>query len=304
LPSSPPTLPIKHGTLTNTFQAAFTNKELRELINLSHDLPVRFNPIDPCYLPSEVDIKAGGRASKRRFEILSKRAQAPPTSSNSADLKSWSFAFRRAPTAFLPSPTNTLASIRFKVTNSPPDIQEIEDMPASLAFRSIGYSSEPLPGMLNIGVPFKHSTGTIPNDGLGRVLDSAMPEGDEGEGSRHVPGMYCAGWVKRGPTGVIASTMTDAFQTAEIIAEDWIAGAPFIGVGDGEGLEGKRVETVGKRVKAGWGAIKAEAEKRGIRAIGWEDWKKIGEEEARRGKEVGKVREKFGSVEEMLKVLD
>ena len=33
-------------------------------------------------------------------------------------------------------------------------------------------------------------------------------------------GMYCSGWVKRGPVGVILTTMEDAFETAECIAQD------------------------------------------------------------------------------------
>jgi len=35
-----------------------------------------------------------------------------------------------------------------------------------------------------------------------------------------LPGVYCSGWVKRGPVGVIATTMTDAFETADTIHQD------------------------------------------------------------------------------------
>ena len=102
--------------------------------------------------------------------------------------------------------------------------------------------------------------------------------------------MYCAGWVKRGPTGVIASTMQDAFTSADIVAKDWADGVTFIGSNS--------------EPKAGWNEVKKEAEKRGIRSIGWEDWLKIDKEEKRRGQAKGKEREKCHSVQEMLKILD
>ena len=32
--------------------------------------------------------------------------------------------------------------------------------------------------------------------------------------------MYCSGWVKRGPIGVIVSTMNDGFETAKSVIDD------------------------------------------------------------------------------------
>jgi hypothetical protein len=39
-----------------------------------------------------------------------------------------------------------------------------------------------------------------------------------------LPGVYCSGWIKRGATGIIATTMADAFQTASAILDDIRAG--------------------------------------------------------------------------------
>ena len=103
--------------------------------------------------------------------------------------------------------------------------------------------------------------------------------------------MYCAGWVKRGPTGVIASTMDDAFHSADIIMQDWQDEVKFNELSDGE-------------TRGGWEAVKREIEKRGIRSVSWADWEKIDAVERSRGKENGKVREKVRSVDEMLKILD
>ena len=162
---------------------------------------------------------------------------------------------------------------------------------AEFAFKSIGYKSEPLQGLLEIGVPFDENLGIIPNDWCGRVINSS--QGPAGPlTAQHVPGMYCAGWVKRGPTGVIASTMSDAFATAEAIADDWYSHALFIGT-----------ENSGSP-KDGWAGLKGEAEKRGCRRVSWQDWEKIDKAERQRGKEKGKEREKFTRIEDMLAVLD
>jgi len=37
-------------------------------------------------------------------------------------------------------------------------------------------------------------------------------------------GVYCSGWVKRGPVGVLATTMNDAFETGKVIVEDLKSG--------------------------------------------------------------------------------
>ena len=63
-------------------------------------------------------------------------------------------------------------------------------------------------------MPFDERGGTIPNDG-GRVLDA------DGE---PLPGVYCAGWIKRGPSGVIGTNKKDATETVELLLEDARAG--------------------------------------------------------------------------------
>ena len=153
--------------------------------------------------------------------------------------------------------------------------------------------------MSALSIPFDENLGVIPNDLTGRILSPSA--GLSPQTAAHLPGMYCAGWVKRGPTGVIASTMLDAFATAEAIATDWEGRAVFLngghGAGDGNGKgEGER--------RMGWEVLRKEAEERGLRRISWEDWRKIDAAERERGRRRGKEREKFGSVGEMLSVLD
>lgn len=200
-----------------------------------------------------------------------------PGTSDPAGLDSTTFEW----TALNPSPFDHQASA--EGTGSTVDI------PSSLAFRSIGYKAEALPGFSELGIPFKDSQGIIPNDGLGRVLNDNDGWSESGT-AKHIPGLYCAGWVKRGPTGVIASTMADAFATADSIAEDWHAHEPFLN---------KNHES-----KLGWNGVKVEAEERGCRRVSWHDWKKIDAVEKAVGQRNGKGREKFTRVEDMLTVLD
>ena len=151
--------------------------------------------------------------------------------------------------------------------------------PTSLAFRSIGYKSVAIDGMEDLGIKFDERRGIIPNDSHGRITSLS----EDGTG---IPGLYCSGWVKRGPAGVIANTMEDAFDTAESIAQDWEYEDPFISD------------------SGGWDALQQHAAVQCLRPVGWDDWKKIDAAEKKRGKANGKEREKFTSIPKMLSVLD
>jgi ferredoxin--NADP+ reductase len=91
---------------------------------------------------------------------------------------------------------------------------EFEALSAQMVLRSVGYQSVPLPG-----VPFDPRASVVPN-ALGRVL---------GEDGSPLPGEYVAGWLKRGPTGVIGTNKSDAAETVRCVLED-LAGGP--GEGD------------------------------------------------------------------------
>ena len=93
---------------------------------------------------------------------------------------------------------------------------EREVIPCGIVFRSVGYRGVGLPG-----VPYDERTGTIPNAG-GRVL---------GEGAVAIPGLYCAGWIKRGPNGVIGTNKKDAVETVTALLDDARAGLLSAGGG-------------------------------------------------------------------------
>jgi ferredoxin--NADP+ reductase len=89
-----------------------------------------------------------------------------------------------------------------RVSAEPTD--ERETIPCGIVFRSVGYLGVELPG-----IPFDARRATIPNEN-GRV--------------REVPGVYCAGWIKRGPSGVIGTNKKDATETVDLLLEDARAG--------------------------------------------------------------------------------
>ena len=101
--------------------------------------------------------------------------------------------------------TELVADERGRVRAEPTD--EHETIPCGIVFRSVGYQRVELPG-----VPFDGGR-AIPNEG-GRV------------GRRQArPGVYCAGWIKRGPSGVIGTNKKDATETVDLPVEDARAGS-------------------------------------------------------------------------------
>ncbi|ORY10028.1 hypothetical protein BCR34DRAFT_486361 [Clohesyomyces aquaticus] len=275
--------------------AAFTIKEVRELMKIPS---VGFDPIDTSLYPPNINTLP--RVQKRIAQVLTKGS----VSSSTASPRSWGLAFLLAPNSMQAANSNHLSAVHFTNQVFTPDsdpfsksasvvsTNQTTSIPASLAFRSVGYKSAAIPGLLDLGVPFDEKLGIIANDLYGRVMNPSIGLGYLTAG--HVSGLYCAGWVKRGPTGVIASTMEDAFASAEAIAMDWEQNVPFLNTEQG------RSTSTG----LGWDGVKDDVIGKGVRPLDWKDWKMIDAAEKERGRNIGKEREKFGSVDEMLRVLD
>lgn len=268
-------------------QVSFTIKEVRELMRLPS---VAFEPIDRGLLPA--DVSSLPRTAKRLTKLLLEGS-----SLSIADAgKSWALDFLMSPIRFMSSRTTNylhLGSVDFRIMKvlgfdqlDPAAKVEGTDgeqsIPTSLAFRSIGYQSESLPGMRDLGINFDETRGIIANDYHGRLVSPVQGANP----AEAIPGMYCAGWVKRGPTGVIANTMEDSFATAEAIIADWANKTPFLGGGNG------------------WESLKEEVAAKESRTVSWQDWLKIDAAEKSRGKFLGKEREKFTNPQDMLACLD
>jgi ferredoxin--NADP+ reductase len=134
---------------------------------------------------------------------------------------------------------------------------ERETLSTGIVFRSVGYRGVALPG-----VPFDEDTGTVPND-RGRVA----------------PGVYVAGWIKRGPSGVIGTNKKDATETVELLLED-LRDAPR------KGRSAAEVEAV--------------LLDRGVQLVVYEGWTSIDELERAAGEPVGRPRVKICTWEDLL----
>jgi ferredoxin/flavodoxin---NADP+ reductase len=141
-----------------------------------------------------------------------------------------------------------------------------ETVSCELVFRSVGYRGLPCPG-----APFDESSGTMPN-ASGRVL---------AEDGQALPGVYCAGWIKRGPTGVIGTNKKDATETVEALLADAAAGV--IG---GSAAPAEEVD-----------ALLAE---RGVDVVTYAGWEAIDAAERARGEPQGRPRVKLTSWDELL----
>jgi len=120
---------------------------------------------------------------------------------------------------------------------------EYERLDVQMVLRSVGYQSVPLPG-----VPFDERTYTVPNQ-AGRVI---------GPAGAPLPREYVAGWLKRGPTGVIGTNKSDAADTVRSLLADCVAGqAP-------DGLNGAAREQLA-------GVLAS----RGVLAVTYADWLRV-----------------------------
>ncbi|XP_033923252.1 NADPH:adrenodoxin oxidoreductase, mitochondrial isoform X1 [Melopsittacus undulatus] len=256
-------------------QVAFTIKELREMINLPGARPV-LNPAD--FTGLEDAVKDAPRPRKRLTELMIKTALEKPLEKplETVSPREWGLKFQRSPQEVLPTADGSRArGVRMALTrlegsgDSAKAIPtgDMEELECGLVVSSIGYRSLPL----DPAVPFDTQRGIIPNSS-GRV-----------EG---VPGLYCSGWVKRGPTGVIITTMNDSFDTAQSVLED---------------LQGGVLDVSTSR--EGFGAMESILRSRGVRPVSFSDWEKIDAAEVARGKAAGKPREKIVDLQEMLRII-
>ncbi|MFF9864583.1 FAD-dependent oxidoreductase [Streptomyces sp. NPDC013953] len=185
-------------------QAKFTTKELREL-GAMPGARVEVDPADLALDPAYADPAGLPAVSRRNVEVV--RAWAAETAPDPRE--------RVIRVRFFLRPVEVLerdgraAGVRFERTV--PDgtggvrgTGAYEDIEAQLVLRAVGYRGVPLEGL-----PFDASRGTVPH-AAGRVLRDGTPS----------PGEYVAGWIKRGPTGVIGTNRPCAKETATSLLDD------------------------------------------------------------------------------------
>ncbi|UQA97160.1 FAD-dependent oxidoreductase [Streptomyces halobius] len=200
-------------------QARFTTKELRELATLpGAEVVVRPEELagDPGYHDSS-GLPAAGRRNvqvlhdwaERSDDAAAAGSTAGATAASERDERRIHLRFFLRPVEILGDAATGVRAVRFERTA--PDghggivgTGAYEDIEAQLVLRSVGYRGTPQPGL-----PFDDATGTVPHR-AGRVLLNGAAS----------PGVYVAGWIKRGPTGVIGTNRPCAKETAASLLED------------------------------------------------------------------------------------
>ena len=194
-------------------QAAFTTPELQELGELA-DADVWVDPADMELDPaSEAALAGEGMAltaaqRRRAAHVRGARADGQAAAGAPAVPGVAGRAARRRPRGGGRDRAQPPGGRRGRQPARRADRRD-RGLPAGLVLRSVGYRGTPLEG-----VPFDERRHLIPNED-GRVLDA--------EG-RVLPGEYCAGWIKRGPSGVIGTNKKDASESIELLLEDAEAG--------------------------------------------------------------------------------
>ncbi|MEU9404322.1 FAD-dependent oxidoreductase [Streptomyces sp. NPDC048281] len=184
-------------------QARFTTKELRELGGLP-GTEVLLDPDELGLDPAYADPSALPAAQRRNIEVLRNWGG---TGHRGAERSIWLRFFLR-PVEFLDD-GGRVGAVLFERTELDArgrvrGTGQYETVEAQLVLRSVGYRGVPLDGL-----PFDEESGTVPHE-AGRVLDGCFG----------VPGDYVAGWIKRGPTGVIGTNRPDAKETVTSLLED------------------------------------------------------------------------------------
>ncbi|OMJ25915.1 NADPH:adrenodoxin oxidoreductase, mitochondrial [Smittium culicis] len=295
---------IKHVDIVGrrgALQSAFTTKELRELLKLPN-VNFKFNYAE---LKKELDsdyarnVLPKSRQIKRKIDLLlqyeNEKIQTSPverlsnaiSDSKSNKEKSWSLKFFMSPTSIENHPSQNCQIINLTRNNliinqdlstklvAVPQSQVSEHV--DVAFRSIGYESTQTDGF-----PFDQVKKIVPNIS-GRVFDPSTND--------LVDGLYVSGWAKTGPTGVLASTMQDAYETAFAIDSD---------------IQNHidSVSSSGYIKSLSRSDIDKELQLSGVlgKSINYSQWIKIKEYEKKSGNNVGKVSEKVVDINKMIEI--
>lgn len=258
-------------------QAAFTNPEVRELGNLAGAEiavlgdEVRLDPLSQKSV-EELDDKN----LRKKIEILQSYADRPPTGKP----KTLTLRFLVSPVELYDDGEGGVKGMKL-VHNElyasedgslrPRHTDRYEDLDVDLVFRSVGYRGVPLAGL-----PFNDRWGIVPND-KGRVVDP--------ETNAPIAGIYVAGWIKRGPSGIIGTNKPDAAETVDCMLEDALAGVHF----HPPITDADSVEAYVRRAQPEF--------------VSWAGWKRIQAAEEEKGKASDRPRVKLTTREEMLAAL-
>jgi len=223
-------------------QAKFSTKELRELGELTH-ADILVDPADLVLDAESAELAEAEPTVRRNLEVLGEwAARRPAGRPRRVHLR-----FRLRPTEVLG--VDAVSGLRLESTGGGPG----DSLQVGMVLRAVGYRGVPSPGL-----PFDQDRGVIPSQ-AGRVIrDGAVSVGE-----------YTAGWIKRGPTGVIGTNKSDAAETvASLLADaDSLPPAPHR---DPE-------------------AVDALLSSRGVNVVTWDGWRAIEAAETELGMSQGRA---------------
>ncbi|XP_050538304.1 NADPH:adrenodoxin oxidoreductase, mitochondrial [Daktulosphaira vitifoliae] len=232
-------------------QVSFTIKEFREILKL-HGVSTKFQNGQM----NGIDELIGGlqRPRKRLIQLMYDASK-----NNIDEEKKFNILFLRTPILIEGSEhvkgillsKNLLEGEKAKIT------EQKNKLKCDIIFRSIGYRSI----QIDPEIPFDKLTSTVPQN----------------------TGLYSVGWLSSGPVGVILSTMSQAFQIAELVGKHF-----------NEGLINEP--------KPGYNNISRLLLKRNVITVDWEGWTRIDKEEITRGMKSNKIREKIVDIDEMVQI--
>ena len=234
-------------------QIMMTPKELGELLQLERASP----QVESADLPPLDDDAVLEPGMRKSVTLLREFAAIPPNSHGEKPI-AIEFDFFASPKAIdVTDGRATGVVVEQTVVEAGRAIGtgETYRIPADIVITCIGYETSPIEG-----VPFDERAGRFAND-QGRIL----------------PGLYCVGWAKRGPSGTIGTNRPDGYSVIDIVDED---------IGSGHR----------KRGREGFDDLAAE---RRLDIVTFRDWQKIEEAEIAAARD-GSPREKFVDIESMI----
>jgi ferredoxin--NADP+ reductase len=252
--------------------AKFTTKELRELgelgsVHVSTDAAEMELAEGYDRSGESVALATADRRVRGNLVAMSGWNDVPADPARKLRLRFW-----LRPAEIHESSSGTAGALRLERTRILENGQlegtgEFETLDAQLVLRSVGYQSVPLSG-----VPFDTRSYIVPNS-HGRVLsETGVP----------LPGEYVAGWLKRGPTGVIGTNKADAAETVQALLAD-LAGGPDVGEGKltrpgllrrpgGDEIPEPEEPAGGSARRSPLGSV---LEARGVTPVSYADWLRV-----------------------------
>lgn len=246
---------VRHITLLGRrgpHQIAMTPKELGELGKLSRAAP-HVDPLDLPELGADALLEPGMRKSVTLLREFAANPVAKPITID--------FDFFAMPVAIEGDGRAQRVIVertRLDERCNSHGTGECYSIDASLVVTCIGYQTPRIEG-----VPYEHGRGRFASD-EGRIL----------------PGLYCVGWARRGPSGTIGTNKPDGVMIADKIAGD-------IGIG------------AGKEGRSGLDRLLSD---RGVKVVTFRDWQHIDAAEVERARQ-GAPREKFTNIDDMVDVV-